>query len=264
MTADNAGAIANVGFIIGTEAIAVIDTGGSACDGSRLRAAIRARSQLPIKFVINTHMHPDHVFGNAAFVADGPTFIGHHNLARALAARGAHYLEANRDIMGAAALAGTEIIAPGLPVEDPIEIALGGTTLEIVAHPTGHTDNDLTVFDRRTRTLWTGDLVFLEHLPVVDGSLKGWLAVMDALKKIPALRAVPGHGPVSVPWPRGVADQERYLAVLVEDLRGLIATGRSMNDAIAVAAESERDKWLLFDEFNARNASVGFAELEWE
>lgn len=264
MSGANGGAIANIGFILGTAAVAVIDTGGSACDGYRLRAAIKKRSDLPIRFVINTHVHPDHLFGNAAFAHEGAQFIGHRNLARALAARGAHYLAANRRIMGAAALEGTEIIAPTLAVEDRMELDLGGRILELVAHAPAHTDNDLTVLDRRSGTLWTGDLVFLEHLPVVDGSLKGWFEVMDELAAIPAIRAVPGHGPASVPWPQALDPQRRYLSVLARDLRRMIAQGLTMNDAIATAAASERARWRLFGEYNARNASAGFAELEWE
>jgi quinoprotein relay system zinc metallohydrolase 2 len=263
MDATNEGGIANLGFVVGDDAVAVIDSGGSLRQGRRLLAAIRSRTEKPVRYVINTHMHPDHVFGNSAFSDTTTMIVGHRNLARALAARGEFYRDNFRRSMGDDLIAPSRIMTPQLPVENEQILDLGNRRLRVRAWPAAHTDNDLTVFDEATATLFAGDLVVVQHVPVLDGSLRGWLAVLGQLATLPAARVVPGHGPVG-PMSEALPPVQRYLDVLAADLRRMIRDGIPIGAAAQKAARSESGHWQLFEEYNARNATAGFAELEWE
>jgi quinoprotein relay system zinc metallohydrolase 2 len=261
MTAANAGDIANLGFVVGTTCVAVIDTGGSYAVGRALRAAIRRVTSLPVCYVINTHVHPDHVFGNRAFVEDGAEFVGHARLAEALRRRGPNYLRALMRDVGDAAQ-GSAIVLPTVAVADVRRLDLGGRSLQLRAWPTAHTDTDLTIFDETSGTFWLGDLLFVGHLPVVDGSLRGFIAVIDELKSVPAQRAIPGHGHADA-WPAALLPEERYLKVLLHDIRAALAARMPIVEAIETVGCDDANDWLLVEEFHKRNVSAAYAELEW-
>ena len=261
--AANLDAIANIGFVVGSEAVAVIDPGGSFAEGSALRAAVRSHTDRPVRYVILTHVHPDHIFGAAAFSEDQPEIIGHAKLPGALAQRGGYYLRRLQQALGDAA-AGSEIVLPTILVSDRLDVDLGGRRLVVRAHRPAHTDNDLTVFDERTRTFWLADLLFVDRIPAIDGSILGWLAELRELTSISADRAVPGHGPTSVAWPAAAEPERDYLEAVVRDTRAAIKDGIGIADAYRHVANSQRGHWLLFDDYHPRNVTASYKELEWE
>ena len=261
---ENAGDISNCGFIVGRDAVAVIDTGGSAMIGMGLKAAIRQITDRPIRHVVNTHMHPDHVFGNAAFDDGNTAFVAHHKMARGLGARAERYQAINAKLLGANAFSGTRIVMPQVPVTGSQTIELGERTIVLEAHKTAHTDNDLTVRDVTTGTVFMGDLLFSGHIPTIDGSIRGWLALVARLREEKADRVVPGHGPPAMPWPDAIAPLTRYLTAVSAGVAAAIKSGKTLSEAAETVGLDEKDAWMLFEEYHRRNVSAAFAELEWE
>ena len=129
--------------------------------------------------------------------------------------------------------------------------------------PAAHTDCDLTVLDEATGVLFAGDLVFLQHVPVLDGSLTGWLSVLPRLAEVPARIVVPGHGRLAA-WPQALDDERRYLTTLADDTRRISRPVCRWRRPVPQIGASERDRWALFDDYNPRNATAAFSELEWE
>jgi quinoprotein relay system zinc metallohydrolase 2 len=257
------GDICNTSFVVGSKGVAVIDTGGSLKVGNQLRAAIRKVTDKPILYVINTHVHPDHVYGNAAFLVDKPQFVGHAKLSDMLQLRKEAYDKLNSQYLGADAT-GTVQVLPTLPVKAELALDLGDRKLAVVPYTVAHTNTDISVMDSKTSTLFTGDLLFIERTPVVEGDIKGLIAAIDVLKTYPAKQVVPGHGPVTKDWVKALENEQRYLNAVLSDVRAAIKNGDSMEQAMATAAASERDKWLLFDIANRRNVNTIFTALEWE
>jgi quinoprotein relay system zinc metallohydrolase 2 len=262
-TPANLGDQANIGFIVGSRCVAVIDTGGSFAVGERLRQAIRTRTSLPVCYVIITHVHPDHIFGAAAFAADRPVYVGHHNLTRAMQQRGKFYLTTLKRDLGELA-AGSEVVLPTLLVQDEMKLDLGGRSIVLHAWPVAHTDNDLTVFDEPTRTLWTGDLLFVQHTPVVDGSIVGFLSALDRLEAVRAQHFVAGHGRTDQPWPQALQPERRYLRLIVDETRRALKQRKTIEAAVDTVGLSEEKNWVNFESFHRRNVTAAYTELEWE
>jgi quinoprotein relay system zinc metallohydrolase 2 len=255
--------IANIGFIVGSRCVAVIDTGGSVRIGRALRAAVRQRTSLPICYVINTHVHIDHVLGNWAFKDDRPSFVGHAALAQAIARSRPYFVKEYAQDLDVPA-APEQVIGPDRLVQADLTLDLGNRPLRLHAWPTAHTDCDLTVYDQSTSTLWTGDLLFIERLPALDGSLVGWIDAVDRLAGQRVRLLVPGHGPPTAHSGESFARERSYLDSLLQGVRRELSDGKSLQDAMLHVGGDQKAGWLLWDEVHPRNVARAYEELEWE
>jgi len=268
----NIGDIANLGFIIGDESIAVIDTGGSHQVGEALKLAIKKISKKPIKYVINTHVHQDHIFGNTAFISDETIIYGHFNLKKALQERGSQYIrqvsEAGDKVKGTRIIFPHRIIAETSPdqvkkLSNEITIDLGNRKLLLTSHPTAHTYSDATVFDLKTKTFFVGDLVSDERAPTMDGLVKNWIKVLNEIEKVDFKIMVPGHGKIQKDN-TALKKTRTYLQVLYDDVIDALKKDMPAEKVIKIAAQTEKDKWILFDRVNPGNVVRTFMRYEWE
>ena len=257
------GDICNASFIVGSKGVVVIDTGGSFKIGKLLREAISKVTALPVIYVINTHVHPDHIYGNAAFLDNKPQFIGHDKLAIAMQLRHEAYAKLNARLLGADAKA-SELVKPTMTVKTTLELDLGDRKLTLTAHPVAHTNTDVSVIESKAGTLFAGDLLFIDRTPAVEGDIKGFISEVQKLKNSEVKQVVPGHGPVTKNWKEALTNEEHYLELLLADIRSSIKNGESMESTMNTAASSEKAKWVLFDIANRRNVNTIYPALEWE
>lgn len=259
---DNKGDIANIGFIVGDESVAVIDTGGSRQVGENLKHEISRITDLPVRYVILTHAHPDHVFGVKAFESTTSEIVGHKNLNNSLIQRGEFYRD--RFVNEGFGEKDLQLLPQTVFVETTMKLDLGNRQVLLIAADTSHTDNDLVVIDESTKTIWTGDLLFRQRVPVIDGDVISWLKTMEMLAQHDAEIIVPGHGLIATSWPQAQDDQKRYLEKLIRDVRELIARQGSIQQAVETIARDEEEFWLLFNDHHAQNVSRVYTQLEWE
>lgn len=259
------GDICNIGFIVGKEAIAVIDSGGTLEIGRALKKVIRDKSSLPIRFVINTHVHLDHIYGNAAFIDEDTEFIGHAELPKAMQFRKEFYERLNLKYLN-------------LPVDETIQVPpsilinagesqlfdLGDRQLKVTAYPIAHTNNDITIEDLKTRTLWAGDLLFIDRTPVIDGDINGFISIIDQLLLLDIQQVIPGHGTPTKKWKSAFLKLKKYFIVLRDDVRKAITNGQDLQATIDSAAQSEAENWELFEVQNGRNVNKIYPVFEWE
>ena len=259
------GDIANIGFIVGEESIAVIDSGGSLKIGNELKSAISKFSKLPVRYVINTHVHLDHIYGNASFVGESVDFIGHVELPKAMALRKEFYERINLEFLDVPNDQSIQV-APNIlikPNESKI-FDLGNRKIKVTAYSIAHTKTDVTIEDMKTKTLWAGDLLFTERTPVIDGDIHGFIAVIDKILMLNIEQVIPGHGTPTKKWKEAFLKEQNYFKLLRDEVRLAIDNDQDLQLTIDTAGQSESKKWELFDIQNGRNINKIFPIMEWE
>jgi len=262
--------IANHGFIVGEDSVAIIDPGGSLEIATDTIAAIKSHTALPISHVVITHVHPDHSIGLAAYhdMSD-VTILGHPGLTQALYTNleffNSNYFK-NREHTIIEDILRKEKLKP-IATGDTID--LGNRTLTLHTFGRAHSNTDVAVLDNSQKMLWAGDLVFVDRLPALDGSLVGWLSALETLEKQDISSVIPGHGH-SGPWQELTQPQRKYLRHLLVKTRHALANNLSLKSYLnapidmPTREQTPLKHWLLLKNQHRINQTRAYTELEWE
>lgn len=257
----------NAGFIVGTNGVVVVDTFEDVAPARNLLAAIRKITDLPIRYVINTHYHLDHVGGNSVFAEAGATILAHRNV------RGWERTE-NLKFFGndpkPEKRAYVEaFVLPDTLYTDAVDIYLGNRLVQ-VRHMLGHTGGDSVVIvpsakNYRTDIVFGGDLIWQKHIPnLIDASTDLWIQTLDKLaQERSAATFVPGHGDLATA--DDVRDFRNYLVTVrkeVAQAQSERKTETELTEAVMKKLKVTYGKWGFFDYFVKRNITMTDAELK--
>jgi glyoxylase-like metal-dependent hydrolase (beta-lactamase superfamily II) len=234
----------NAGFVIGSEAVLVVDAAGSPEGAERLLSEVRARTKLPIRFDVLTHFHSDHMGGSAVFAKAGAAVLAHENV-RAWARR-----EWQAELDAAARSRYAALRLPDLAYRDRVTVDLGGRTVEIFHRP-GHTGSDSLVAVPDAKILFGGDLVQRRTIPgLAFSDTRAWIATLDELlRKYGDWTFVPGHGGVEKPLDvRLFRDYLRGLRLAVERALSEGKSGAALLEAVRPQIAAKYKTWSEFSE----------------
>jgi glyoxylase-like metal-dependent hydrolase (beta-lactamase superfamily II) len=202
---------ANAGVIIGRDGIVVVDTLLSAKEARRFIRDIRTLSNKPILYVVNTHYHLDHAFGNCEFTKLGAVIIAQENDKKAMEKSAAKTL-ANIGEYGLTEedMEGTTPSYPTLTYGNRMTIDLGDQRIELISARKSHTDGDTLVYLPDKKILFTGDILFTDYHPFLgEGNIEDWVKELDDIKSMDIEKIIPGHGPLS--GKKDLDDMKAYL-----------------------------------------------------
>ena len=264
---------ANTGFVIGEDAVVVVDTSASMDPqghfgnqpAEQLLAAIRKLTKLPIKFVVNTHYHFDHVSANAVFVKAGATVLAHPNVRRWIHSENLNMFGADIKPQQKAFI--EALLPPSITYDQALDLYLGSRQIHVLSLP-GHTGGDSVVVIPDARIIFTGDLFWKNILPnLTDASTLDWIDTLTVIEKNKdGWTFVPGHGGVGTIEDVGAFRQ--YLVTLrqlVLDAQVIGKSGEALADVVVKTLNSKYKSWAesadAFNYFAKQNAVDTEAEL---
>ncbi|MBV8037668.1 MBL fold metallo-hydrolase [Roseateles sp.] len=263
-SAQNRNFISNAGVVVTPAGVIVIDALGSPALAESLLEAIRAVTLQPVRYVVLTHYHADHVYGLQVFKDRGATIIAHEAGREYLQSDAAQLrLQASRETLAPWVDAHTRLVPADRWLHDDEVLELGGVRLQLRHVGPAHTPEDLTVFVEGARVLFAGDLVFRGRIPYVgQADSRGWIAALSRLIAAAPAVIVPGHGPASTEALADLKLTRDYLQYLRDTMGRAAADMQPFDEAYAGTDWSAFEALPLFRAANRMNAYNTYLLME--
>ncbi|MDM4765640.1 MBL fold metallo-hydrolase [Pelomonas sp. SE-A7] len=258
--------ISNAAFVVTDEGVLVVDALGSPALAEELLTAIRRITDKPLRYVVVTHYHADHIYGLQVLKAAGAQVIAQTEGQAYLHSETANLrLKASRQDLFPWIDEQTQLVAADRWIAQPTTLKLGG--LDFLLQPAGpaHTPEDLVVYVPQLKLLLAGDLVFRGRVPFVGQADSGrWIAGLDQLLGFGAEVIVPGHGPLSTTARADLQLTRDYLAYLRKTMGEAARDMEPFEEAYKRADWSRFEKLPLFGAANRINAYNTYLLMERE
>lgn len=249
----------NSGFIVTNEGVVVIDTQGPKDLAILLKKKIQEVTDKPVIYVVNTHYHGDHTFGNQYF-KEAKEIISHENTKKNLIEKDKQHREQFRKFFGENALEGFELTLPTKTFKDTLTLQAGGKTIELAYLGRGHTDGDIIVYLPIERIMFGGDLLYKDRLSWLgDAYASEWIETLDKLKHFDAVIHVPGHGDIG---DIGMLQNfQQYLMDLQLEVKKYIEKGKTLDEMKKEINLPKYKNWLKYKEWLPANVEKVYKEI---
>lgn len=265
-SAQNKGHTSNAGFVVTDEGVVVFDALGTPVLGEAMVAAIRKVTRQPIRRVVVSHYHADHVYGLQALQQAGAQVWaqrrGEDYFTSGVAAE--RLAQRRRDLFPWVDEA-TRVVRPDRWLEGDTDFRLGGLTFRILYTGGAHAPDDVLMLVDEERVLFAGDLLFAGRLPFVgNADSVGWLRALEAIIPLRARIVVPGHGPASRDVERDLVLTRDYLLHLRRTMGRAVADLDTFEEAYAKTDWSRYAMLPAFEAANRINAYGTYLRMEQE